>query len=85
MHHYLSLFVQFNTLVVVVGSAGRLNEIFKRLIAPARVVGAVFRRGAAEQGREEVIRIPSCHRSSPSSRSGARPLSPALDTRPTRR
>ena len=58
MHHYLSLFVQFNTLVVVVGSAGRLNEIFKRLIAPARVVGAVFRRGAAEQGREEVIRIP---------------------------
>ncbi len=58
MHHYLSLFVQFNTLVVVVGSAGRLNKIFKRLIAPARVVGAVFRRGAAEQGREEVIRIP---------------------------
>ena len=58
MHHYLSLFVQFNTLVVVVGSAGRLNQIFKRLIAPARVVGAVFRCGAAEQGREEVIRIP---------------------------
>ena len=43
---------------MVVGGACRLNEVFKRLVAPARVVRAVFRRSAAEQGRKEVIRIP---------------------------
>ncbi|MNS37837.1 hypothetical protein D3C72_700680 [compost metagenome] len=58
MHHYLSLFVQFNTLVVVVSCTRRLNQIFKRLVTPARVVGTVFRRRAAEQGGEEVVRIP---------------------------
>ncbi|MNZ43086.1 hypothetical protein D3C78_606780 [compost metagenome] len=58
MHHYLSLFVQFDTLVMVIGRTCRLNQVFKRLVAPARVVGALFRCITAEQGREEVIRIP---------------------------
>lgn len=58
VHHHLRLLVQFDALVVVGFGARRLNQIFKRLVAPAGVVGAVFRRRAAEQRGEEVVRIP---------------------------
>ena len=58
MHHHLSLLVELDTFVVVVGGTCRLNQIFKRFVAPARVVRAVFCCCAAEQGSEEVIRIP---------------------------
>lgn len=34
VHHHLCLFVQFNAFVMVVGSTRRLNQIFKRFVAP---------------------------------------------------
>jgi hypothetical protein len=58
VHHYLSLFVQFDAFVVVRFSACRLDQIFKRLVAPTRVVGTIFRRRTAKQRGEEVVRSP---------------------------
>ncbi|CZV49682.1 Uncharacterised protein [Enterobacter hormaechei] len=58
MHDNLRLLVQFDTFVVIIGRTRRLDQVFKRLVAPARVVGTVFRCRTAEQGREEVVRIP---------------------------
>src|SRR5690606_28307173 len=58
VHNNLRLLVQFNTFVVIVGRTRRLDQIFKWLVAPARIVRTVFRCRTAEQGREEVVRIP---------------------------
>ena len=58
MHDNLRLLVQFDTFVVIIGRTRRLDQVFKRLVAPARVVRTVFRCSTAEQGSEEVVRIP---------------------------
>ena len=58
MHHNLSLLVQRSTFGVIRFSTSWLDQVFKRLVAPARVVRTVFRRCAAEQGGEEVVWIP---------------------------
>ena len=57
-HHYLSLLIQLGALFRISRGTCRLNDVFKGLITPFRVVRTLLFSRTAEECGEEVIRIP---------------------------